>query len=133
MRVIYADSFARDLDAIADFIRPDSPDRAVSFVTEIAGVCSSVIVANPLAGHRKEEFGEDMYTSSRAAGSSSIRSNRSSIGSSFTASSRVRTCPGETSRIDRMRPDPREMVVSVVKVTFHDTAEMALLSRIPHF
>ena len=62
MRVIYAKSFADDLDAIADFIRPDSPERAASFVREIAGVCYTLIVGNPLAGHRKEEFGEHMYT-----------------------------------------------------------------------
>src|SRR5665213_3305122 len=62
MKVIYADSFADDLDAIADFIRPDSPEKAVSFIAEIAEVCLKVIVANPLAGHRRDEFGEHIYS-----------------------------------------------------------------------
>ena len=62
MRTIYTDSFAADLDAIADFIRPNSPERAVTFIAEIAAVCHSVIVANPLAGHRKEDFGGHMYS-----------------------------------------------------------------------
>ena len=62
MRVIYTDSFAADLDAIADFIRPDSPERAVTFIAEIAAACHGVIVANPLAGHRKVEFGEHVYS-----------------------------------------------------------------------
>ena len=62
MRVIYADSFAADLDVIAAFIRPNSPERAESFIAEIAGVCHNVILANPLAGHRKFEFGEHMYS-----------------------------------------------------------------------
>ena len=62
MRVIYTDSFAADLDAIADFIRPDSPERAVTFIAQIAAVCHGVIVANPLTGHRKVEFREHLYS-----------------------------------------------------------------------
>ena len=60
MRVLYAQSFANDLDAIADYIRADNPERAVTFVEEIRPVCLRTIVAHPRAGRPRPEFRSDM-------------------------------------------------------------------------
>ena len=60
MRVLYAQSFADDLDEIADYIRADNPGRAVTFVEEIRQVCIRTIVAHPRAGRPRPEFRSGM-------------------------------------------------------------------------
>ena len=60
MRVLYAQSFANDLDQIADFIRADNPERAVTFVEEIRTFCIRTIVAHPRAGRPRPELRSHM-------------------------------------------------------------------------
>ena len=60
MKVIYTDSFARDLDAIADNIRPDNPARAISYVGELRQVCAGVVVVHPRIGRNRPEYGLDV-------------------------------------------------------------------------
>ena len=61
MIVTYADSFASDLDAITELIHAESPQRAVDFLMEIAGVCAGVIAFDPTAGYPQDDFQEQMY------------------------------------------------------------------------
>ena len=51
----------RDLDAIVDAIGPDSSQRAVDFITEIAGVCTTVMALDPTAGDFQSDFNVQMY------------------------------------------------------------------------
>ena len=60
MRVLYAQSFANDLDEIADYIRADNPERAVTFVEEIQSVCTRTIAAHPRAGRPRPELRSQM-------------------------------------------------------------------------
>lgn len=62
MRIIYAERFAADLDAITDFIRLDNPQRATTFVAEIWWVCTNLIIAHPRVGRTRPMFGTCMHS-----------------------------------------------------------------------
>ena len=62
MKVIYSKDFSDDLDAVADFIGRDDPERAETFVKEIAWVCAFVVVPHPLIGRSRPEFGGYVYS-----------------------------------------------------------------------
>ena len=57
LRVVFAPLAAQDLEAIGDYIARDSPKRALRFITELRGVCTS-IASEPEAFRLRPELGE---------------------------------------------------------------------------
>lgn len=56
MRLVYRPAARDDLDAIYDFIEPDSPARALSFVQEIRASCRHLL-AHPQLGPARDDLG----------------------------------------------------------------------------
>jgi len=61
LKLIYRPAALADLDAIYDFIEPDNPRRALSFVQDIRAHCR-ILCGHPHLGRARDDLGADIRT-----------------------------------------------------------------------
>lgn len=55
MRLVFSPAAETDLLEIADFIAPDNPDRALSFITELESACE-ILKTHPHIGRTRQDI-----------------------------------------------------------------------------
>ena len=59
LRLVYRPAALADLDAIYDYIEPENPSRALTFVEEIRARCR-ILCEHPQAGPGREDLGQNI-------------------------------------------------------------------------